>query len=136
MQGWIDAGVPAEKLVMGAPIYGRGWSGVGATSDGLFQSATGLGTGTWEAGVYDYSDLVDHYIGQSDWERHWHSESLVPYLYSPSRGEWISYDDEESIGHKMDYIIDQGLGGVMFWELSGDTSEHAIVQLMADYLRP
>ena len=58
----------------------------------------------------------------------------MPYLYSPSRQEWISYDDTESIGHKLDYIIDHDLGGIMFWELSGDTDDHDLVRQMAERL--
>ena len=32
----------------------------------------------------------------------------------------ISYDDEESIREKASYIIEQDIGGAMFWEFSGD----------------
>ena len=60
----------------------------------------------------------------------------MPWLYSPSAQVMISYDDTESIGAKIDYIIDQDLGGIMFWELSGDTRTNELTSLMADGLRP
>ncbi len=136
MQAWLAAGVPSDKLVMGAPTYGRGWSGVGSAADGLFQSATGSPMGTWEAGSWSYQDLVDNYIGQPGWTRSWHEESLVPWLYNADRGIFITYDDTESLGHKLDYILDEDLGGIMFWELSEDTADHALSGLMAERLRP
>ena len=59
VRAYLAAGIPSDKLVMGAPIYGRGWSGVGSTNNGLFQKASGLASGTWEAGVFDYKDLLN-----------------------------------------------------------------------------
>jgi GH18 family chitinase len=31
------------------------------------------------------------------------------------------------MGHKANYIASKGLGGGMFWELSGDTSDYALL---------
>ena len=42
----------------------------------------------------------------------------------------------ESIQHKLDYIVDHDLGGIMFWELSGDDAQHTLVHQMAGTLRP
>ena len=136
-QTYLAAGFPADKLVLGVPFYGRGYANVDST-DGSFAAFTGLPPGTWagEDGVFDYWDLQTNYIGQGDWTRHWHAESKSPWLYSPSAQVMISYDDTESIGAKIDYIIDQELGGIMFWELSGDTRSHELTSLMADGLRP
>jgi GH18 family chitinase len=41
-------------------------------------------------------------------------------LYSPAARRFITFDDPESIGIKVDYANSLGLGGVMFWELSED----------------
>ena len=135
LQTWLDAGIPSDKIVMGAPLYGRGWSGVGGT-DGLFQSATGTPMGTWESGVFDYHDLVDNYVGQPGWTRHWHEESRVPWLFNASLGVMITYDDPESLGHKLDYVVEHDLGGMMFWELAGDTRDSELTSIMAERLIP
>ncbi len=37
VQDYLDAGIPADKLVMGVPFYGYAWVGVGYTNDGLYQ---------------------------------------------------------------------------------------------------
>ncbi len=121
VQGYLGAGVPADQLVLGMGFYGRGWAGVSAANDGLFQSASGPAPGTWEPGNYDYKDVVTRLQGDG-YTRHWHHEALVPWLYSPSAGVLITYDDPESIGHKTEYVTTNGLGGAMFWELSGDVA--------------
>ena len=66
--------------------------------------------------------------------RTWDAQSQVPWLYSASQQTMISYDDEESIQGKIDYILQHDLGGMMFWELSNDDDAHTLVNLMAGAL--
>jgi chitinase len=123
IQAYLSAGIPREKVVMGLPFYGRGWQGVGSDDAGRFQSATDpASNGTWEAGVFDYKDLKNNFLGQG-YERYWDESAQVPWLYNPATGIWISYDDPESIEIKSNYIIAENLGGAMYWELSSDTQD-------------
>ncbi len=119
VQAYLDAGVPAEKLTLGLPYYGRGYGG----AEGLGQHFTGLPDGTWESGVFDYEDLRDHYVGASGWTRYWDADAGVPYLVSESQRVVISYDDAESIQGKVDYARERGLLGVMAWELSAEDGD-------------
>ena len=43
--------------------------------------------------------------------------------------EFISYDNPRSIAEKSEYVINQGLGGIMFWEYGTDTSGELLVAL-------
>ena len=74
--------------------------------------------GTWENGVFDYDHLKGSYL--PTFTRYWDDNSKVPFLFNPSIGIWITYDDLESISLKNDYIKREQLGGAMFWELSSD----------------
>nr|QGH83626.1 chintase [uncultured bacterium] len=132
LQAYLAAGIPAEKLVMGVPFYGRGWAGVPDTHNGLFQPATRIPAGTWEPGSFGYSDLVANYLPTMT--RYWHAEASVPWLYDADQQLMISYDDPESLRIKADYVKNAGLGGIMFWELSADTDEHALVNALYDQL--
>ena len=132
VNGYLASGVPSGKIVMGMPFYGRGWSGVPNLNNGLFQQAGGVPQGTWESGMFDYWDLKENYLANG-YTRHWSEESKVPWLYSPQTGIMISYDDPQSLGIKAEYVKDNQLGGVMFWEFSGDDSEDSLLNsLVAD----
>jgi len=126
VDAYLQAGVPADKLILGAPLYGRSWAGVGNTNNGLFQSATGAGRGTWEAGVVDYFDLRNKLQNQpSVYQYHWDDQAKVPYVYAPSiDGGWFStYEDTRSLDIKIDYLLSKGMGGMMFWEADADVRD-------------
>ncbi len=125
VNSWLKGGIPANKLVLGLAMYGRGWSGVAPADAGLFQSATGVPKGSFEDGVFDYKDLKANYIPKMT--RYWDAASKVPWLYNSATGVFISYDDSESIGHKAKFISSENLGGGMFWELSGDTDDYELL---------
>lgn len=132
IRAYLEAGVPAEMLNLGLAFYGRGWSGVNTSCDGgLYQpgrapEGTGHGKGTWEAGGFEFHDLYENYM--QDFVRGFDEEAKVPFLYKDDM--WISYDDEESIGYKVDYARAKGLGGVMFWEFAGDKNK--VLQKLID----
>jgi chitinase len=117
---YLEAGVPAEKLVVGIPSYGRSWANAG----GLFQPASGAPAGTYDStGVFDYKDIVSRLRNQSGiYQRFWDAIALVPWVYAPSLsgGVFITYEDSESLSHKLEMIDRLGLGGIMMWELSSD----------------
>ncbi len=130
IEAYLDAGIPPAKVVMGLPFYGRGWQDVSATANGRFQSASGAAAnGTWEPGIFDYKDLKNNFVGQG-YTRYWDDDAMVPYLYNPSTGIWISYDDVESMTIKTQYIVSQGLGGAMYWELSSDTADAELLSVV------
>ncbi|MEO8394375.1 MAG: glycoside hydrolase family 18 protein [Chloroflexota bacterium] len=132
IRGLLELGIPAEKLVMGAPFYGRGWGGVGATKNGLHQPYKNIPAGTSEAGSYDYYDIAANYIGK--YPRFWDDTAQSPWLYDKASGLVITYDDPESITKKAEYVRSMGLGGMMFWELSQDTPNSALLTAMYDTL--
>jgi chitinase len=47
---YLQKGVRPEKINLGMPLYGHSFMG----TDGPGHNFTGLGTGSWEAGIYDY----------------------------------------------------------------------------------
>ena len=74
----------------------------------------------WIAYLDNNPDLKDNYINLNGYNTYWHFEAKVPWLYNPITQIMITYDDEESIEQKASYIIEQDIGGAMFWEFSGD----------------
>jgi chitinase len=54
--------------------------------------------------------------------RYWDPIASAPYLYSSEKQIFVSYEDPESLAAKCRYVLTHKLGGVMFWDYSGDPS--------------
>jgi len=121
VNGHIKAGVPASKIVLGLPFYGRGWAGANDQDNGLFQPATGKHISP------SYDELAANYINKNGFTRYWDEDAKAPYLWNPESRTFISYADEESFVHKADYIKKKGLAGAMFWEYTLDLKEKSIL---------
>ena len=120
LQAFRSRGVPASKLALGIGFYGRGWTGVPAGSrNGLYQSGTGAAPGTYEAGIEDYRVLRN-----LAWPSFRDSEAGAHWIYNGST--FWSFDDPQTVREKMGYARQQGLGGVFFWELSGDDAQGSL----------
>lgn len=128
VQSYLAAGVPAAKLTLGIPFYGRGWSGVPNVNHGLYQSASRLPRGVWEKGVNDYDVLQA--LG---YPSYWDPVAQAHWIFNGST--FWTYDDAASIANKMAYVNDQGLLGVMFWELTGDDDAGTLVQAIGNGLQ-
>ncbi|GLS04450.1 hypothetical protein GCM10007860_15970 [Chitiniphilus shinanonensis] len=122
----IAKGIPAKKLHLGIPYYGRGWTGVqpGPNGDGLYQAATGAATGTYEAGNEDYKVLKN-----APGTVYYHPTTKQSWKYDGNN--WWSYDTPQDIAVKVEYIKEKGLGGAFGWSLDGDTPEAELTKEMA-----
>ncbi len=127
LQAFISRGVPAAKLNLGIGFYGRGWAGVASPNQGLYQLGTGAAPGTYEAGIEDYKVLKT-----LSWPSYRDTQTKSHWVFNGST--FWSYDDPVAIGEKMGYVVDRGLGGVFFWELSGDDATGTLSQAIADGL--
>lgn len=111
---YISNGVPRSKVILGMPLYGRSF----LNTEGPGSKYSGIGQGSWEAGVYDYRalPLPGAYKFQD-------KEIVASWTYDYAKKEMISYDDDEVAKWKGEYIAKEGLGGGMYWELSGDKGQ-------------
>ncbi|WFC98033.1 chitinase [Malassezia yamatoensis] len=127
---YASHGTKASKLVVGIPLYGRGFNGTKGHGDRYSQVAPG----SLEAGVYSYRELP-----LNNATEHFDKRSGAGFSYDPSQGQLISYDTVESARAKANYIQKKGLLGAMFWELSGDrpcSDPRSLVNLFAGKLAP
>ncbi len=118
VQHYLSKGVPGKKIVIGLPLYGRTYSLTKATSDGLHIEYKGAGKGTSIKGVRSLADIKRNFLGK--YTRYWDHQAQVPYLYCPQNKEFITYDDEQSLAAKCQYVKKNHLGGVMVWQLGWD----------------
>ena len=133
---YLKDGIDPAKLNLGAPLYGRTWAGVGPANNGLYQPSTGAGSGTWEKGVIDFFDLANKLKNQPDvYKLYWDEAAQVPYVYAPSiEGGWFStFENKQSLGKKIDLIMEKGLGGMMFWEADADIRDKTSPDYLTGY---
>lgn len=128
---YLDAGVPAAKLVLGVPFYGQIWSNVPGKNAGLFQRYGGR---PGDDGVLSYKEIEQSYL--PTYSRHWDDQAKVPWLYNQKTKIMISYEDAESLTAKAEYVIDKGLGGMMFWDLAQDDSRSTLLNTIYRQLNP
>ena len=121
------AGVPLDKIVIGAAFYARRWDGLPDVNHGLFQPAQTLG-------LYGegYTGLVEKYINKNGFVRYWDDDAKAPYLFNGNT--LITYDDPESIRLKCEYLKAEGLRGIMYWDHGSDPSR-ALLTAMWKALR-
>ena len=117
----IEKGVKPEQIVIGAAFYGKGWMGVAPENNGLYQ----LNRGPYRN--RSYSDIRAEIEDKNGFARHWDAIALAPFLYSAADSVFITYEDTVSIRLKTEYAINEGLGGIMFWQLGSDAKEEGLV---------
>ncbi len=122
VKAYLDAGVEPKKIVLGAPLYTRAWSGVADGGDGGYgEVASGAAPGTFEAGNYDYKDLLQKVQDPSSgWKLYWDDTAQASYVYNASQGIFSSFETPSSIALKAQWAEELGLGGMMFWDISND----------------
>ena len=113
----LAAGVPAKKLVIGVPFYGKTWKDVPAANNGLWQPVPAPVSGT-----PGYGQIAATMLGKPGWVRYWDPVAQAPYLYNAETHVFLTYDDVESEALKTKYVKDKGLAGVMFWQYTQDPS--------------
>ncbi|MFE3999212.1 glycosyl hydrolase family 18 protein [Nocardioides sp. YIM B13467] len=121
---YLDAGISPAQLGLGMAAYGRGWQG--ATSSAPWGPATAAAPGTYEAGNEDYDKL------KSRGTDHYDAATGAGWRYDGN--QWWSYDNKRTIAQKAAYAISKGLGGGMWWELSGDR-QGELIGTFADAMR-
>jgi chitinase len=118
VRAFRDAGVPAKKLVLGVPFYGRAWAMSTAERKGLYQ----IGSAPQPPIEASYTRLSGELVDRNGYVRLWDSDARAPYLWNEASRTFISYEDPESLRLKCAYIREHGLAGAMFWQLGDDAT--------------
>ncbi|KAF4454270.1 Chitinase 1 [Fusarium austroafricanum] len=111
IKAYINGGVPSAKMVLGMPIYGRAFQ----NTAGLGQPYSGVGSGSWENGIWDYKVLP-----KAGANLVYDRDAEASYSYDANTKELITFDTPGMVKNKVLYIKNKSLGGSMFWEASAD----------------
>ena len=140
-------GVPADKLVVGVPFYGKEYTGVGPTNHGLFQPHGAVPSNDSPT----YHDLVDTGLadqnltpigptavsgsgttGVNGFTRYVDLLAGAPWLYNPTLngGTFISYVDPAAVRARIALVNALGLRGAFAWEVSNDDDAHDLLNAL------
>jgi chitinase len=112
--------VRRDQVVIGAAFYARIWKDVPPTDNGLFQP-----------GVFSHTVMHRSMDSTITTDKGWvllrDAQANAPYAYRPSTREFVTYDDPGSVAAKARYVKEQGLGGIMFWQLREDKDRNGLL---------
>gem|GEM_PF-763052 len=126
VKNYVKNGIPPDKIVIGAAAYGRRWTQVQSSKNGLFRNAKGEGS-------IAYSKITE-LEKRRDYLKCWDKHACAPYLFCNSQKTFITYDNPESVRRKVDYVNMHSLGGIMYWEYFSDSHLH-ILHSITDEMR-
>ncbi|RHY22751.1 hypothetical protein DYB32_009401 [Aphanomyces invadans] len=104
---YVENYCPPSKLVVGARIYGR-----------VFYQTSGIYSPFTNAGA----DNTVQYNAIPIGDERFDDPTQSAFVYSATTRQLIVYDSPRSIAAKATYVEANQLGGIMFWEASGDRS--------------
>ena len=117
---YLDSiGVDPTKMVIGAAFYGRAFEGVPDINRGLSQP------GRFKTAI-TYRNL-DQWFEENNMKLYWDDEAAAPYAWSAEKGIFATFDNPRSVKLKTRFAIDNGLGGIMFWQLGGDKPDGGLL---------
>lgn len=122
---YIQKGATASKINLGIPLYGRAFT----NTDGPGTNFSGVGSGSWENGIWDYKVLPQ--AGATVTEL---SNVVAAYSYDASQRTMISFDTPSIVQLKGGYVLSKGLGGGMYWDSSSDRNDSTSLVTNVRYL--
>jgi chitinase len=149
---YLANGVPANKLVVGVPFYGKEYVGVPGANGGLFQPHgappsndsptyhdlvdTGLAdanlTVVGPTAVSRSSGIGNDGMGINGFTRYYDGTAKAPWLYNPTLngGTFISYVDPHAVADRARLVRQDKLRGLWAWEISNDDNAGDLVKAM------
>lgn len=112
--GELTKAIPANKILLGIPLYGYQWD----TLDSSKYSVT------TSRGVTASLERIEEMLNKQLLELVWDRNSLTPYGISTESGSpsQIYFENEASIRLKLDLVRSSRLGGIALWALGYDNN--------------
>lgn len=120
VQFLLRQGVAPHKIVIGAAFYARVWKDVATTNNGLYQSGTHIEG-------YGYKEFATQFSAAKGYQYYWDDVAKAPSYYSAAEKTFATFDDRRSMAAKVNYVKQQRLGGIMFWQLPHDSDSNGLL---------
>ncbi len=118
-------GMTTEKFNLGVAFYGRSLLMNGPGEDIYSKNHMGKVdsiTFSTDIGQPQYYDIL---LKMKHFEKRWDDNAKAPYLIGTpgKRNTFVSYDDEQSVRLKAEYVLKKEAAGVIIWDITGDYIE-------------
>ena len=117
----LNAGVPANKIVIGAAFYGRFFHIEEGSKVDLYMPCK------FDHG-FSFKYSADSLSEKNGFVRYWDEHAQAPYAINTSLRLLATYDNEKSIEMKTKYALAKKLGGIMFWQLYDDKFRNGLLE--------
>lgn len=121
----VDGGLPAEKILLGVPAYGRVWRQVSGGGDGLDQRANTSGNKT-----ISFDEILR--LEKDGYTRYYDEKAQAAWWFDGST--FVSGEDDRSIAYKGQWIVKNGLQGAAVWQYTQD-AEGAMLGMLDASMR-
>ena len=138
----LDQGVPAEKIAIGSPLYSHGWKMNKPVQETVGAAAEPLDSGdlSWHELLPMEQAAVPE--GTPGWHTGYDKEKEAAWLWNddPASDDYLTfytYDSTVSLEAKLAYINTHGLGGLIVWQVHGDSMDNGwpmITQMHSAFL--
>lgn len=121
IDAYIAAGVPPGQLLLGLPFYAYQWHNVKpGTQNGLYSKGDPV------RGNLNQSTATALLAASTDAKLFRDPASQAPWIYDGDN--FLTFEDRTSLQAKRNFALSRGLGGMMLWELSGDTADAVLLR--------
>lgn len=119
----LNAGVPSNKIVIGAAFYARFFEVADTLNNGLYRPAV------FHHGV-SYRYIYDSLTTENGFVKYMDSAAQAPYAFNAARKILVTYDDSVSIKLKTNYVRKRKLNGIMFWQIMDDKFSDGLLEVI------
>ena len=112
----LKAGLKREKIGIGIGFYGYVWHGVHLEETWATWPAENLSIIERRGGVPQFELQQRFPLGSAKWD----DRAKTPYLNLMHPKLFVTFENDASVTEKIKYVHDQGLGGVIIWEIGAD----------------
>lgn len=138
VQRLLAAGIPRHKLGLGISLDVACWyGGTGTTTDGISAPAQAWVTQPdYRKLSYAEWNVSDIFSQQIQWDNTTQMAWFGQDNLGSNQDFFCNFNDERAIQAKLTYAREQGLGGIMIWELGLDHLAQLPANALANHHRP
>ncbi len=115
---FFAAGFQPGKLGIGINLYGYLWQGQGLEN---ISSPGKLWKLPPKVVELTYGEVVRQFLKNNP--TRWDQQAGVPYLSIPQTNQFLSYENNRGIEAKLRYVQQNGLGGIIIWDIGRDDED-------------